>query len=329
MSNGISVVICHHQGDLIYKAIESVKKSVYPKFEIIVVTSKPGMEFEGCRTVLMPGEPAKKRNIGVRYAQYDYIAFFDDDVEIDKYCLGELFLICSINGVGMVFGKCYNFEKRGVLDEAGSFLSWNGFLYSRGDRQIDFGQYNKVDYILAGKSANCMIRRQTFGRVGMFDEWMGILGEESDLSWRVWLYGYKVFFVPKAIAYHKFNTSLKPASFYNFKRVYYNGCRNYISMLFINLEAKNALKILPIHISCWCIAGLGMLISGRFSEGLHIFKGIRDFVRSLPRLIRRRRRVQNDRVFSDADLSKSITLNPSVSYYIQRILRYWRSSVHG
>jgi len=329
MNNGISVVICHHQGDLVYKAIESVKKSDYPLFEVIVVTSVPDLEFDGCRTVYRPGEPAEKRNIGVRFASYDYIAFFDDDVEIDKYCLRELYKVCSLDKVGMVFGKCKNFVNRALFDEAGSFLSWNGFLYSRGDRLIDYGQFDKVDTILAGKSANCMIKRSAFGKIGLFDEWMGILGEETDLSWRVWLYGYTVFFVPKAIAYHKFNTPLKPATFYNFKRVYYNGCRNYISMLFINLDVNRALVIIPIHILCWVTAGIGMALCGRISESKHIFIGIFSCFRNLPRLLRRRRKIQNDRVISDRDLSKFVFLNPSIGYYIQRLLRYWRSSVHG
>lgn len=329
MSDGISVVICHHQGKLIYDAIRSVIASDYELFEVIVVTSVPDLEFKNCRTIFYPGEPAVKRNIGVRYASYPYIAFFDDDVEVDRYCLRELHAVCKLDKVGMVFGKCLNFVKREIFDEAGSFLSWNGFLYSRGDRVKDEGQFDKIDTILAGKSANCMVKRKAFGEVGFFDEWMGILGEESDLSWRMWLYGYTVFFVPRAIAYHKFNTVLKPSTFYNLKRVYYNGCRNYISMLFINQDLNNCLRILPIHILCWVIAGLGMFLRFRFGEGLHIFYGIYSCFVNRERLLRRRERVQRDRVCRDSDLSKFITINPPISYYIKRIARYWRSSVHG
>lgn len=330
----ISVVFCHHKGTLIDKALDSAvaQDTRGINFEIIVITSDLHYRYVHplVKVVSSEGGPAKKRNIALHYANGDYIAFYDDDTELDKDSVYRMYEAMCEHNVGMVFGKLLNMEFRNQFDEAGGFLTFTGFIWARAQNElIDNGQFDSIEPIFAGKSAACMIKRNLFSKVGLFDETFGILGEETDLAWRVWLAGYIVLFVPSSVTYHAFNTKYKPVDFYTHKRVYFNGCRNYITMLCSNLELKNAIKIVPIHVLCWVIAGLGMLLRGKFSAAFYIFKGLLYNIINPQIILDKRKNVRKLRIVSDDNLFKIVYRKIGISYYAKRLLRYWRTGMHG
>lgn len=327
----ISVIVCHHKGELIYPALASIRRSEGVDFEIIVVTSVEGTEFKDAdRTVFCKGGPAKKRNFGCRFANGSYLAFMDDDVEVDRDCLKEMLGVLKADSCGMVFGKTLNMERRHIFDEAGGFLTWNGFIYARAESGTveDTGQYDRVEPILAGKSASCMMKKSVFGEVGYFDPSYEILGEETDLAWRVWLWGYTVLWAPRSRAWHAFNTKFKPRDFYTNDRVFVNGCRNYLWMLYTNLGTANLWR-LPIHMMCWVVAGLGMIVKGKREAGICIFRGIAQFFGGLDLQNSKRQGVQRKRRVDDKTLFRSIYRNPPLSYFTSRLAHYWRSGLHG
>lgn len=327
----ISVIVCCHNQGFIHKFVESVKKSIGVTYEIIIVSSDDALCEVGipqCTVINGPAMPAAKRNMGSRIARGRYLAFFDDDVEIEADCLRQFWLNADL---GMVFGKLYKADEVPRFDEAGGYLTSTGFIWSRaGQNDLDNGQFDKRETIFAGKSASCMIRADLFNWIGGFDEDFGILGEESDLAWRVWHNGMGVYFIPTARGIHYFNTKWKPAKdYYTSSRVHFNGCRNYITMLIKNLEAKNLWRILPLHIGIWVLAGSLMCVTGKFTQGINIFKGLWYVIRNLKYILEKRRKVQNRRVISDRDLWPLIFRRPPRAYYTQRFTRYWRTNLHG
>lgn len=330
----VSIIVCHHKGEFIHKFVESVKRGVGVNYEIIVVTSDKALAHFGipdCQVIEGPAMPAAKRNLGTRIAKGKYFAFFDDDVEINPDCLLQLKNSLGPS-IGMVYGKLWNMDRRNRFDEAGGFLTSTGFIWSRaGQNDVDMGQYDTEEYIFSGKSASCMIKRDTFNRAGGFDEDFGILGEESDLAWRVWLIGKCVMWVPSATGLHAFNTSMKPANdYYTSDRVQFNGCRNYITMLIKNLEAKNLWKILPIHITIWIFAGLALVITGKVRQGWNILRGVAYIVSHRKQILKKRKEVQDRRVKSDDELWPILFRSPGRAYYTQRFTRYFRNpALHG
>lgn len=330
----VSVVICHHVGTLVYDAVKSVQTSTdIQSYEIIVMTSDDELAAKGipgCLTFNHDGLPAAKRNAGVRIAKGKYIAFFDDDVTVDPLCLYHL-----KNGikddVAMTYGRLWNMEHRNRFDEAGGYLTSTGFIWSRaGQNDIDDGQYSKDELIFSGKSASCMIRADVYKKLGGMDEDFGILGEESDLSWRVWLSGQTVMYTPQATGFHAFNTKFKPKEkHYTNERVFFNGCHNYITMLIKNLEAKNLWRILPIHLTIWFSAGVVMIITGKVKQGVSVLKGLVFVIRNLKSILEKRRRVQSDRQVSDDDIWPYIFRRTNMLYYVNRFYRYIVGGLHG
>lgn len=327
----ISVIICHHKGELIHKAVSSFMNSLEVEFEIIIASSVPNFSIPMTQTIYVEGGPAHKRNVASRYAKGDYLAFYDDDVEVTPYSLFyQITFLQQKIYCAMTFGKLLNMEFQSKYDEAGSYLTSTGFLWSRAESGVeDVGQFEQAVPILAGKSASCMIDKKVFFEVGGFDASYEILGEETDLAWRTWLAGYTVQYVPQSVTYHAFNTRFKPADFYIPRRVYFNGCRNYLSMLFTNLSYPRLAVPLIIQLIVWTAAGVGMMLTGKHEAGINIFKGLWYFFYHMPSLLRKRAVVQRSRKISDAELLPIILRNPSVSYYVKRFFHYIKTGRHG
>lgn len=327
----VSAILCHHRGDLILKAVQSLKAQKNVDLEIIVVTSVEKAAFHGTKTVYVQGGPAHKRNIGFRFATHDLIAFFDDDVECRPTAVYEMAKALRNPEVGLVFGKLLNMEHQDRFDEAGSFLTSSGFLWARAESGVlDQGQFDEACPVLAGKSASCMILRSVFAEVGMFDSSYEILGEETDLAWKVWISGWKVLYVPASVTLHAFNTRFKPKDFYVPRRVYFNGCRNYLTMLYTNLGKKRWILPVITQLCVWSAAGAGMLITGKFEAGINIFKGIVYFFLNIRTIWQKRAKVQwKLRKVSDKDLMPIIKRDPPFLYYYKRFTHYIYTGRHG
>jgi GT2 family glycosyltransferase len=336
ISYDVTAIICHHKGTLVDKAIESLQNQREVNVDIIVVTT--GQEnvdrlkekYPLIFVLDVEGGPAKKRNVGVHFARSELIAFFDDDIVAFPYAVFYMCQSLERESVGAVFGRLMNMEYTNRFDEAGSFLTWSGFLYARCESGIeDKGQFDKECPILAGKSASMMVKRSVFLNVGGFDELYGILGEETDLAWRIWLRGHSVMWCPKSRTLHAFNTRFKPADFYTPARVYLNGCRNYLMMLVADLEIKNLIIPFLVQTLVWVSAAVGFFITGKFEASKNIFKGLYGFIKNLRATMRKRFVVQRMRVISDRDLLPLVSHNPSITYYLKRFVHYIYTGRHG
>lgn len=327
----VSLVICHHKGRLIDKAIDSLMKSKGVELQIIVITSDETYQDFRVRVVLQNGGPAHKRNIGFRFAEHNLIAFFDDDVEVRPWAVYEMAKVLERDShVGMVFGKLLNMEFPDRFDEAGSFLTTSGFLFARAESGTkDIGQFDQTECILAGKSASCMIRRKVFSEIGMFDASYEILAEETDLAWRVWLYGYQVLYVPSSVTLHAFNTKFKPADFYTPVRVYFNGSRNYLAMLLTNLGNYELIVPVITQFVVWFSAACLFFLTGKREASVNVFRGLGWVITHMPQILSKRKIVQRARKVTDKQLMPIIRRNPTIKYYINRFFSYISSGRHG
>lgn len=285
----------------------------------------------GCITWYSTALPAEKRNIGARLAKGKYLAIFDDDVEILPGCIEEMVQLISYSPkIGMVYAKLHKFDETHRFDEAGGFLTNTGFIWSRAEQNIeDIGQYDKPEAIFAGKSAACLVRKYVWDKLGGMDEDFGILGEESDLSWRMWISGWEVWWCPRSVAEHKFNTRFKPVSkHYTNERVFKNGCHNYINMWIKNC-GKEHLWIIPFLSLIWLSVAFVMIGTLKVTEGTSILKGLWSVIRNLRSTLRKREHLQDMRRVDESIIWPIISRTPRWSYYGTRLTRYISQGLHG
>ena len=306
----VSIIIPHHTGKLIYNCLNSLKDV---KAEKIVCSSTPTI-FPNVRSIYTPrNEPTHKRNKGVKLSMGDYICFLDDDVKLEPNCIKHMQTYLDWhNDVGMVFGTLSRVDKS--IDCFGVWLSWTGFLIEN---------VKTVIYplsILSGKGACCIIRKKLFDKLGGFDEDFVIYGEETDLSWRVWLAGYKVMQLPFAKGIHYSESIYKDKSYYNPGYVYYHGCKNYISMLIKNLGLWS-MPIALINFCLWAFTGVLFLFKSP-KKAFWIFRGLWYNIYNLPKLIQKRNKIQKERVLTDTELFPFIYASTGIKYYVVRLWEY-------
>lgn len=344
----VSVIICHHQGQLIEACLDSLQVSVGVSFEVFVMTSDvayhraahtagrqqpPHWRSEAPLWVCYcAGGPAHKRNVGAQYAKGSVLVFLDDDTEVSPYTLWNFSLgLQQRPAAGMLFARIYNMERRSELDDCGSWLTPTGFLYARASHaRISHDELLQPVRCLASKSAGCAIRRDSFRRAGGFDASYFILGEETDLAWRVWLQGEEVWYWPHAVLWHAFNTSAKPVTdYYTLERIHAYGSRNYVSLLLTNLGTLRLWTTLPIHLLAWGAAALGFLVRGQHQRARLVLRGLWEALWRLPATLRKRRRVQRTRHRSDRELMRLVLVRPAWDYYPRRLAQYIWNGLHG
>lgn len=330
----VSVVVCYHGGDLLKRCLQSLATSQGVTFETLLITSvdqwwnEPGI---GLSVYWEQGGPAHKRNEGVRHAKADTIVFLDDDVEVSPFTLYHLWQgLKERPQAGMLFSRIYNMERREELDDCGSWLTWTGFLYARAGSLSDRADLTVPRRCLASKSATCAVTRRSFLDAGGFDAAYYILGEETDLAWRMWLRGWHVWYEPRAVSWHAFNTSLKPTpTYYTLQRIHRYGARNYLRCLSTNLGLLRLVRVVPCQLAIWTLAALGFVLRGQPARGWAILQGLLDVVRELPAIARKRRQVQGGRTITDRDLMRVVQRSPSPSYYVRRLYQYLLQGLHG
>lgn len=286
----VSVVIVTFNGkEFLQSCLNSVVKSDYPDLEILLIdngSSDGSVELikklfrnYPCIKLICNKKnlgPAAGRNIGVGAARGKYVAFLDDDTEVDPNWLTEAVNVMESDpSIGAAQSKLLLIDQRNKFDYAGDYLSQYGFLVQRVNfEEVDDGQLDEVVEIFSTKSAGMIVRRDVLLNIGGFDEDYFIYMEETDLCWRIWLNNYRVIFIPMSIVYHAFGRKSKLTSTRTKFLTKYLGTKNYITTMIKNLGTWNLLKILPLHIGFWTGIIVWHIMRRRLIEASWVTKGV-------------------------------------------------------
>ncbi len=197
----ISVVMPNLHSPVVGRSLDSLRQqAVSIPFEVIVVgqdkfgqiqvCDEPGwrIRFEQTPT---PVSSAKARNIGIRLAQADIIAFIDSDCIADPGWLNYLW-------------RCFQRLEVQVIGGGVNFPEDN--FWTLVDNLATFYEY--LDSTQAGErqqlpSLNLAVRKPALDSVGSFDErYPKAAGEDADLTTRLRQAGYTLWFAPEAKVTH-------------------------------------------------------------------------------------------------------------------------------
>ncbi len=202
----ISVIVpAYNCSDTITKCIESLLAQDYPNYEIIIVDDGSTDDTHDiCRSYddrikliqTSNGGPSRARNIGVREARGDIVAFTDSDCLAHEQWLNQLNrgfdkgLVAGVGGNQVSPSDESHFGK--TIQDTLSILGF-ATSYMKPHSSITKTQHNP--------SCNSAYRKKCFEEIGGFDESMWP-GEDVDLDYRLMQRGYTLIRNPEAIVSH-------------------------------------------------------------------------------------------------------------------------------
>ena len=151
---------------------------------------------------------AASKNIGAAQARGEYIAFLDNDVELDPRWLEAMVGRFEREGDGL--GVCASHilvnGYSSLLNSTGGLINLLGYAWDRGIFGRDTDSYSRNTQVMWACAAAMIVRRSIFEEVGGFDSAYEYLFDDVDLGWRMNIFGYHVAYEPRAIAFHHQNT---------------------------------------------------------------------------------------------------------------------------
>lgn len=154
------------------------------------------------------------RNIGIKFAQHEYIAFTDADCVVPEDWLKRLFHGYSRHTVGNpklagVGGANISPENGNSFQQAIG-IAFNSFLGSLGS--IQAARMKKEKPVFSISCSNSLHRKKILEEVGMFSEDLGNQGEDWDLGVKLEKKGYVVYGLKDSFVWHNFRAT--PAAFW-------------------------------------------------------------------------------------------------------------------
>ncbi len=142
-------------------------------------------------------------NLGIEEAAGRHVVLINNDARARPGWLSALVEAAEADRrIGAVTSKVLFAEPAGVIQNAGSLLLSDGSGAERGYEQPDRGQYDTAEEVFAICGAGVLLRREMLDDVGGFDDTFFLYYEDTDLSWRMRLRGWKVVYEPGAVIEH-------------------------------------------------------------------------------------------------------------------------------
>ena len=206
--------------------LRSVKDNqTYKNIEVIVVDNgsleNPTHLFESTFPgvkIILTGENlgfAGGNNVGIAQATGDYLFIVNNDTEFTPGLIEELVKVFKNNpDAGMVSPKFHYFFHKGTIEYAGYnpvnvFTGRNGMI---GCREKDKGQYNEMKVTHYAHGGGMMVSRDVIEKVGPLPENFFLYYEELDWSEQIKRKGFKIYYQPKGLIYHKESMSTGKSS---------------------------------------------------------------------------------------------------------------------
>ncbi|HEV8130839.1 MAG TPA: glycosyltransferase family 2 protein [Acidobacteriota bacterium] len=187
---------------------------------------------------------AAANNRAIEQCDTPWIALLNNDTEADPSWLEALMEAAAQHTETSFFASQIRlFDQRDRLDSAGDGLPIAGAAFKIGHHQ-PATCYGEVKPAFGASAAAALYRTSMLRDLGGFDEDFFYIYEDADLNLRAQLAGYRCMYVPKAVVYHKVNTTLRQAP----KQAVFYGQRNSEWLLWKNMPSSLLWKYLPLRV---------------------------------------------------------------------------------
>lgn len=188
------------------------------------------------------GGYAGGNNLGATHARGEILAFVNPDTCVEPNWLTELVRpLVRDRSVGMTTSKIVRLDAPDTINTCGNDISLSGITTCRGSGR-SAGEIIVDEDVDAVSGAACAIRRNLFHRLGGFDDEFFMYLEDTDLSWRVRLAGYRCRLAARSVVAHDYTFQLTPKKTERIER-------NRYLMLAKNLSLHSLIALIPAFLA--------------------------------------------------------------------------------
>lgn len=202
-NHSVSIIIpVRAINDYIRESIPKMLELDWSNFEILIFPDEADKKHTWPKTrVIASGKvgPAEKRDLALKYATGEILAFLDDDAYPRSDWLKKMIPSFKKEKVGAVGGPAITPKDDGILQKVSGaiFESILGGGFTR-NRYLSIGKVSEVD---DWPTVNLLIKKDAFAKVGGFNcaYWPG---EDTKLCLDILNAGYRILYNPSGIVYH-------------------------------------------------------------------------------------------------------------------------------
>jgi GT2 family glycosyltransferase len=324
------VVVTWNRRDLLRSCLQSLTaQRVEHPFEVVVVDNGSddgslemlNQEFarvDAFRLKLIRNEENRgfcaANNQGFAASNTSLVALLNNDAEAEPEWLRSLTTAFENRpGVGMAASKILVFEDPKRIDKAGHLIYPDGQNRGRGSGELDRGQYDRIEEVLWPDGCAAMYRREMLDRIGGFDEDFFAYADDAELGLRARIAGWSCIYIPSARVRHHRGATLGLLSTRRLELIE----RNRVllaaklfpwSLLWVN----GAFYLARLAAGLWAAVrhkgevGRYPGLRGKLGAVLALMKGDLQALTMLPRMLRKRRGVNQLRKLSPREVRKLI-----------------------
>jgi hypothetical protein len=300
------VIVNFNGGEKLIRCLASVVPSLPFGAELIVVDNASSDGSADKASALFPGLKIVRSttndgfgagaNLGATRARGDCLIFLNPDTLVEPgWVEGLLTLLARDPQAGLATSKILQLDT-GRVSGCGNAIHITGLTLARG-MGASPEAFREVEPVDAVSGASFAVRRDLFEELGGFDEDFFLYVEDTDLSMRARLAGWRCLFAPESVVYHDYTFRLTA------RKVFYQERNRYL-MLLKCLRWPTLLVLLPSELLAELVTWGFVLLRDRANAGnkLRAYGWILSHWRSI---LRKRRASQSLRRISDRELLAS------------------------
>ena len=247
----VSVIVpFFNRRDLLSECLTHLLRQSYEPLEVIAVddasTEGPFDDiketFPSVKLVRLPvnGGFCVAANAGIAEARGEYVALLNNDAVPQPGWLESLVeAMESSSEIGACASKLLTMDSPPLIESAGdTYQPWRSPRGRAAGLPAD--SMTEPGPVFGACAAAALYRRDALQEVGYFDEDLGSHYEDVELSFRLWLAGYSVWYVPSAVVHHQGHAS------FDERTVLHQVLRNDILMYVRDMPATLFWLFLPV-----------------------------------------------------------------------------------
>ena len=328
----INIVRFNQKFELLERSIQAALDQDLADLEVVLTENGPADSLKAPLIARFGRDPRFRyaenpKNLGfagghngfIRTADAEFVLPLNPDTQLTDSYVRTVLSVFSDPVVAAAEGKMLKPESladgRYILDGTGMTLSRSRRAGERGQLQIDEGQFDSSTDVF-GVSATAAIYRVSaleqvkHNSAEYFDEDLFTYWEDLDLAWRLRLAGFACRYVPEAIVYHSRSANQSKDGFSRVGALIAN--TRSLSIRVVQWDWRNhLLAIIKNDFGSSLIRDLPRILTREAAFFLYlcvirpqVLFAVPEFVRLLPKILRKRKLVQAARAISSSQMGR-------------------------